>query len=57
MKPVKQGQILYCEKCGVELQDIKDCDPKCACNIMCCGMPMKIKGQEKESGKACGCAA
>ena len=56
MNPIKKGQILYCEKCGVELQSTKDCDSKCACNIVCCGMSMKIKG-EKSAGKVCGCAA
>ena len=43
MEPVKTGQILYCDKCGVELKVIKDCDSTCACNIICCGEPMRIQ--------------
>ncbi len=44
MEPVKTDQILCCETCGVELKVVKDCDSTCACNIICCGQPMKLKG-------------
>ena len=44
MEPVKTDQILYCDKCGVELKVISDCDSSCACNITCCGQTMKLKG-------------
>lgn len=52
MEPVKTGQVLYCEKCGVELKVIKDCDTSCVCNIICCEQSMKLKeSREKiESG-------
>ncbi|MHC4510716.1 MAG: hypothetical protein ACYTAO_17470 [Planctomycetota bacterium] len=43
MEPVKSGQILCCDTCGVELKVIKDCDETCACNIICCEQPMRIK--------------
>jgi len=43
MEPVKAGQILCCEACGVELKVVKDCDTSCICNITCCGQPMKLK--------------
>ena len=47
MEPVKIGQILCCDKCGVELQVVKDCDSTCICNVICCEQPMKLKeGQE-----------
>lgn len=54
MEPVKTGDILFCDKCGVELSVIKSCccEP---CEIICCGKPMKTK---KESDKPfCGCCA
>ena len=47
MEPVKVDQILSCGKCGVELKVIKDCDSTCACNIICCEQPMKVKGQQQ----------
>ncbi len=43
MEPVKINQTLRGDKCGVELKVIKDCDSTCACNIICCGQPMKLK--------------
>ena len=43
MECVKIGQILYCDKCGVELKVIKDCDSTCTCSIICCERPMKLK--------------
>ncbi|HEC02481.1 MAG TPA: hypothetical protein ENI81_02995 [Phycisphaerales bacterium] len=51
MEPVKKGQVLCCETCGVELEVIKDCDSTCVCNIICCGQPMKLKegADENES--------
>jgi ATP sulfurylase len=49
MEPVKTDQILYCDQCGVELQVVKNCDETCACNITCCGQPMKVKASEGES--------
>ena len=50
MEPVKNGQVLYCEKCGVELKVIKDCDSTCACNIICCGRPLKLKETQQAEG-------
>jgi hypothetical protein len=43
MEPVKAGQVLYCEQCGVELEVTKSCDSTCVCNIICCDEPLKIK--------------
>ena len=43
MEPVKAGQILFCEACGVELKVVKDCDTSCICNIICCNQPMKLR--------------
>lgn len=48
MEPVKNGQILCCDKCGVELEVIKDCDSSCLCNITCCGQTMKLKESTDE---------
>lgn len=48
MEPVKVDQILCCDKCGVELKVIKDCDSTCACNIICCEQPLKLKGSQGE---------
>ena len=48
MEPVKADQILCCETCGVELKVVKDCDSTCACNIICCEHPMKLKGSPGE---------
>ncbi|MHC4464533.1 MAG: hypothetical protein ACYS30_24350 [Planctomycetota bacterium] len=42
MEPVKTGQILRCQTCGVELKVIKDCDSTCLCNIVCCDRPMTL---------------
>ena len=49
MEPVKAGQILCCETCGVELKVVKDCDTSCTCNILCCGQPMKLQGSPEEA--------
>ena len=49
MEPVKNGQILYCGNCGVELKVIKDCDSSCVCNIICCKQPMKLKKDESKT--------
>lgn len=43
MEPVKVGQVLSCQTCGVELKVIKDCDTTCACNIVCCGESMTVR--------------
>lgn len=43
MEPVKAGQTLCCETCGVELKVVKDCDTSCICNVVCCDQPMKLK--------------
>lgn len=48
MEPVKNGQILCCDNCGVELKVVKDCDCTCACNIICCDKPMQIKESLQE---------
>jgi hypothetical protein len=48
MEPVVAGQILYCDKCGVELKVIKDCDSTCVCNISCCEEPMRVKESPKQ---------
>ena len=48
MEPVRADQILYCDKFGVELKVIKDCDSSCLCNITCCGQTMKLKGAPAE---------
>ena len=43
MEPVKAGQILCCNNCGVELKVVKDCDSTCVCNIICYDQPMRLK--------------
>ncbi|MFC1635867.1 hypothetical protein ACFL5Z_13595 [Planctomycetota bacterium] len=48
MEPVKVDQILCCDKCGVELKVINDCDSSCACNITCCGQTMRLKDSSEE---------
>jgi hypothetical protein len=48
MEPVKSDQILYCDKCGVELKVIKDCHSTCLCNIICCEQPMRLKETRQE---------
>ncbi|AGF97984.1 MULTISPECIES: hypothetical protein [Methanosarcina] len=45
---LKQGQILVCEKCGLELEVVNQCgDGHCSMgckgDIDCCGEPMKLK--------------
>jgi hypothetical protein len=50
MEPVKTGQILRCDKCGVELKVVKDCDSTCVCNIICCDQPMKLKEDADDDG-------
>ena len=49
MEPVKNGQILCCDNCGVELKVIKDCDSSCVCNIICCKQPMRLKKDESKT--------
>ncbi len=34
MEPVKTGQILCCDNCGVELKVVNDCDSIFVYNIM-----------------------
>ena len=55
MEPVVIGQILCCDKCGVELKVIKDCDSTCVCNIICCEEPMRAKEnpQEEDACQSC----
>jgi hypothetical protein len=48
MEPVKIDQILCCDKCGVELMVIEDCDSSCVCNITCCEQPMRLKESTDE---------
>ena len=48
MEPVKDGQVLYCDKCGVELKVIKGCDSTCTCNIICCEQPMRLREMQQE---------
>ena len=48
MEPVKIGQILCCDTCGVELKVIKDCDSSCACKITCCDQIMRLKESPNE---------
>ena len=50
MEPVKTDQILCCDKCGVEVKVIKACDCNAVCNIVCCGQPMRLKGQREDEG-------
>jgi hypothetical protein len=49
---MKQGQVYYCEGCGLELKVVKECkdcgtDAKeCACgecSFVCCDKPMQLK--------------
>ncbi|MEO0081060.1 MAG: hypothetical protein ABIL25_02060 [candidate division WOR-3 bacterium] len=50
MKPVKKGDTLRCNSCGVEMVVTKSCG--CAdCNIICCGSPMKVN---EADGGCCG---
>ncbi|MFC1604202.1 hypothetical protein ACFL5F_04160 [Planctomycetota bacterium] len=48
MEPVKTGQILCCDTCGVELKVVQDCDSSCICKITCCDEPMKLKENPDE---------
>ena len=48
MESVKNGQVLYCDKCGVELMVIKDCNSTCTCNIICCEQSMRLKESQQE---------
>ncbi len=44
MEPLKEGQILYCDNCGVELKVTKSCDSSSpSCKLICCDKPMKVK--------------
>lgn len=52
MEPVKVNDVLRCDKCGVELKVVKDCDATCACSIVCCGQPMNVKAAASAAGTA-----
>ncbi len=52
MNPVEVGQVLFCEKCGVELTVTKNCDTTCVCNIVCCDHPLKLKTTEDNKAHA-----
>jgi hypothetical protein len=52
MEPVRIGQILFCDQCGVELKVVKDCDATCPCNIICCEKPLRLKEQREGEGTA-----
>lgn len=43
MEPVKEGQVLCCENCGVELKVVKACGTCDNCAPTCCGKPMTLK--------------
>ncbi|MEO0023017.1 MAG: hypothetical protein ABIJ93_04070 [candidate division WOR-3 bacterium] len=51
MAKKKSGDVLYCEKCGVEVMVTKECGYE-QCEIYCCDKPMKKK--EKEEPKRYG---
>ena len=53
MEPTKAGDMLYCDKCSVELEVKKGCDSN-PCEVSCCGEPMKVKGSENKGGCCCG---
>lgn len=45
---LKDGQILVCESCGLELKVISECNEDrcstgCTGDMDCCGEPMKLK--------------
>jgi len=48
--PVK-GQSLECEVCGLAVTVDEDCGCVEACDILCCGEPMKVK-KSKAKAKA-----
>jgi len=51
MKPVKTGDTVCCESCGVEVVVTKSCG--CSdCQMVCCGKPMKVK---EKPGSSCCC--
>lgn len=52
MMPVREGQVLSCSKCSVELTVTKACCCQ-ECEIICCGEPMRVKPEEKKSGCCC----
>ncbi|MBM3314561.1 hypothetical protein FJY71_01780 [candidate division WOR-3 bacterium] len=53
MKPVKAGEVIRCESCGVELTVTKSCG--CSdCNLVCCGKPMTPKSEPKPGSCCCG---
>jgi len=52
MNPVEVGQVLFCEKCGVELTVTKNCDTTCVCNIVCCDHPLQLKTTEDNKAHA-----
>jgi hypothetical protein len=46
----KKGDAFECEACGIEVVCSKDC--KCSvCDVICCGVPMKVKVQKKAKAK------
>lgn len=45
---LKDGQVLICEKCGLELKVVAECQNEqctagCTGDLDCCGEPMKLK--------------
>jgi len=45
---LKDGQILVCENCGLELKVVNECSEDscatgCVGDMDCCGEPMKLK--------------
>lgn len=45
---LKEGQILICERCGIEFKVVKQCGDErcnigCVGDIDCCGEPIKLK--------------
>lgn len=52
MAKKKVGDVLYCEKCGVELMVTKECGVE-ECEIYCCEKPMKKKGEDKPRSSCC----
>jgi hypothetical protein len=54
MAKKKAGDILYCEKCGIEVMVTKECGYE-ECEIYCCEKPMKKKGDEEPRRSSCCC--
>ncbi len=45
---LKEGQVLICERCGLELKVVSKCEDErcttgCTGDMDCCGEPMKLK--------------